>query len=42
MTDEEIYQAIFPPVLTWKRKLVIRAIMIGFIILAMWNNGPMP
>ena len=42
MTDEEIMLRIFPPVLSWKRKLVIRCIMIGLVILAMYMNGPMP
>lgn len=36
MTDDEFRAWLFPPVLSWKRKLVIRCIMVALCILAAW------
>ena len=36
MTPEELQTWLFPPVLTWRRKLAINAIMLCVLIFTMW------
>jgi hypothetical protein len=36
MTEDEFNAWMFPPVLTWQRKLVIRCIMLALTFFAAW------